>query len=78
VPRRDDLLKHLQGRGIGCAIYYPLSLHLQPCFAYLGYREGSMPASEAASREVISLPVYPELSPAQQDAVIDAVRAFYA
>ena len=78
VPRRDALLKHLQAREIGCAIYYPLSLHLQPCFAYLGYREGSLPASEAASREVISLPVYPELSPAQQDAVIDAIRAFYA
>jgi len=78
VPQRDALLKHLQAREIGCAVYYPLSLHLQPCFAYLGYREGSLPVSEAASGEVISLPVYPELSPNQQDAVIDAVRAFYA
>ena len=78
VPRRDDLLKHLQAREIGCAVYYPLPLHLQPCFAYLGYREGSLPASEAASSEVISLPVYPELTSAQQDAVVDAVRAFYA
>jgi dTDP-4-amino-4,6-dideoxygalactose transaminase len=78
VPRRDELLKHLQSRGIGCAVYYPLPLHLQPCFGYLGLKAGSMPASEAAAREVISLPVYPELSSAQQDAVIDAVRSFYA
>lgn len=78
VPRRDELQKHLQAAGIGCAIYYPLPLHLQPCFAYLGYREGSMPESERASREVLSLPVYPELSREQQDTVIDVVNRFYA
>jgi dTDP-4-amino-4,6-dideoxygalactose transaminase len=77
AQRRDDLLAHLKARGIGCAVYYPLPLHLQPCFAYLGYREGQFPESERASREAISLPVFPELTVAQRDTVIDAVRAFY-
>lgn len=75
--RRDDLQAFLKGRGIGSAIYYPLPLHLQPCFAYLGYREGQCPEAERASREVLSLPVFPELSAAQRDAVVAAVRAFY-
>jgi dTDP-4-amino-4,6-dideoxygalactose transaminase len=78
VPRRDELQAHLKARQIGSSIYYPLSLHLQPCFAYLGYRAGSLPVSEAASAQVISLPVYPELSVEQQRAVIDAVLEFYA
>jgi dTDP-4-amino-4,6-dideoxygalactose transaminase len=78
VPRRDALQAHLKARGIGNSIYYPLSLHLQPCFAHLGYAEGDFPVSEAASAQVISLPVYPELSESQQQAVIDAVLEFYA
>jgi dTDP-4-amino-4,6-dideoxygalactose transaminase len=77
VPRRDQLLEHLRARGIGCAVYYPLALHLQPCFGFLGYRAGSLPVSEAATAEVISLPVYPELSEEQQDTVVAAVRDFY-
>lgn len=77
VPRRDDLQKHLQAREIGCAIYYPLPLHLQPCFEYLGYREGQFPEAERASREAISLPIYPELSSGQIEEVIDAVRSFF-
>ena len=77
AERRDALREHLKGRQIGNAIYYPLPLHLQPCFAYLGYREGSCPESERAAREVISLPVYPELTREQQDVVISAVRGFY-
>jgi dTDP-4-amino-4,6-dideoxygalactose transaminase len=77
VPRRDALMEHLKARGIGCAVYYPLALHLQPCFAHLGYRPGSLPASEAATAEVLSLPVYPELTEAQQDAVVRAVTEFY-
>jgi dTDP-4-amino-4,6-dideoxygalactose transaminase len=78
VPRRDALQTHLKSKGIGNSIYYPLSLHLQPCFAHLGYAKGSLPISETASEQVISLPVYPELSEAQQQTVIDAVLEFYA
>jgi dTDP-4-amino-4,6-dideoxygalactose transaminase len=78
VPRRDELQAHLKANGIGSSIYYPLSLHLQPCFAHLAYAKGSLPVSEAASEQVLSLPVYPELSEAQQQAVIDAVLGFYA
>ena len=78
TTRRDDLQAHLRGRGIGTAIYYPLPLHLQPCFAYLGYRRGQLPEAERASAEVLSLPVYPELTQAQQDEVIRGVREFYA
>ena len=77
VERRDALREHLGAKGIGNAIYYPLPLHLQPCFAYLGYREGSCPEAERAAREVISLPVYPELTRSQQDQTISAVLEFY-
>ena len=77
VDKRDDLQTFLKGRGIGTAIYYPLPLHLQPCFAYLGYKEGSCPEAERASKEVLSLPIYPELTTAQLDEVIGGVRAFY-
>ena len=78
VPRRDALQAHLKSKQIGNSVYYPLSLHLQPCFAHLGYAKGSLPVSELASGEVISLPVFPELTEAQQEAVIDAVLEFYA
>ena len=68
---------YLKARGIGHAIYYPLALHLQPCFAHLGYQPGALPVTEAATASVLSLPVFPELTPAQQDSVIDAVQSFY-
>jgi dTDP-4-amino-4,6-dideoxygalactose transaminase len=77
VARRDDLQAFLKARGIGNAIYYPLPLHLQPCFAYLGYQPGSCPEAERAAGEVLSLPIYPELTTAQLDEVAGAVRAFY-
>ena len=77
VTRRDALQEHLKARGIGHSVYYPLPLHLQPCFEYLGYTEGAFPVSEQAAREVISLPIYPELATGQLDEVISAVREFY-
>jgi dTDP-4-amino-4,6-dideoxygalactose transaminase len=77
VSKRDQLQEHLKKKGIGNSIYYPLPLHLQPCFAYLGYSEGAFPESERAAKEVISLPIYPELTTAQLDEVIGAVKEFY-
>jgi dTDP-4-amino-4,6-dideoxygalactose transaminase len=77
ADRRDLLQTRLKEREIGNAIYYPLPLHLQPCFAHLGYKEGAFPHSERAAREVISLPIYPELTRAQLDEVIGTIRAFY-
>ena len=77
VPRRDELKAHLAARGIGHSVYYPLPLHLQPCFAYLGYTAGAFPESERAAQEVISLPIYPELTRAQLDEVVGAVRGFF-
>src|ERR1051325_4658193 len=77
AQRRDELQGYLKEKGIGTSVYYPLPLHQQPCFAYLGYREGSCPESERAAKEVLSLPIYPELTRDQLDEVVDAVRAFY-
>lgn len=77
AERRDGLQAFLKRRGIGNSVYYPLPLHMQPCFADLGYEEGDFPESERASKEVVSLPVYPELTDSQRDEVISAVRAFY-
>jgi dTDP-4-amino-4,6-dideoxygalactose transaminase len=77
VARRDQLLAHLKSKGIGHAVYYPLALHLQPCFAHLGYQPGSLPVAEAAMKSVVSLPIYPELTREQQNTVIEAVQSFY-
>jgi dTDP-4-amino-4,6-dideoxygalactose transaminase len=77
VERRDELQAYLKAREIGTAIYYPLPLHLQPCFSYLGYRRGSCPEAERAAGEVLSLPIYPELTRAQLEEVAGAIRTFY-
>ena len=77
VSRRDELRAFLAERGVGSAVYYPRPLHLQQCFAHLGYSEGRFPESELASTEVLSLPVYPEMSSEQQDYVIEMVREFF-
>ena len=78
TERRGDLQAHLKAQGIGSKVYYPGPLHLQPCFAPLGYRAGQFPVSEQAAREVLSLPIYPELSDDACGAVVDAIRAFHA
>ena len=77
APRRDELMAHLKGNGIGCAVYYPIGLHLQPCFAHLGYRPGSLPVTERTMAQVLSLPVYPELGDEQLDRVVDGVTGFF-
>jgi dTDP-4-amino-4,6-dideoxygalactose transaminase len=77
ADRRDALQAHLKARDIGTAIYYPLPLHLQPCFGYLGYRAGQLPVSEAACGRVLALPVYPEMTEAQKAHVVGAIKSFY-
>ena len=73
---RDELRSHLAEEGIGSDIYYPIPLHLQECFADFGYREGSLPVSEAAARESVSIPVYPEMTADQQGYVIEKIRGW--
>jgi dTDP-4-amino-4,6-dideoxygalactose transaminase len=75
--RRDDLQAYLKDRDIHTAIYYPLALHQQECFAELGYRAGQFPHAEKAAAEVLALPIYPELTDAQIEYVAESIRSFY-
>ncbi len=75
--RRDALSEHLKAKSIGNRIYYPLPLHLQPCFESLGYTEGDLPESERASKQVLSISIFPQMTDAQQDEVVAAVREFF-
>ena len=77
VERRNDLMVHLKQKGIGTEVYYPVPFHLQECFRYLGHQEGDFPESERAANETVAVPIYPELTPAQQAEVVDAVATFY-
>ena len=75
--RREELRAFLGSRGIGTEVYYPVPLHLQPCFAHLGHRVGDCPQSEAAAQQTLALPIYPELTESQIDYVVDAIVAFH-
>jgi len=76
-PRRDELKKFLEENQVGCALHYPLPLHLQKCYASLGYKAGDFPVAEKAARECLSLPIFPELTDAQIQRVADVVKGFF-
>ena len=78
APKRDELFEHLKSKGIGSAIFYPIPLHLNECFGYLGIGDGSLPVAEQAAREVLALPIYPELSEDMLEEVANAILEFYA
>lgn len=78
AQRRDELRSFLTERGIGSEVFYPVPLHRQECFTYLGYSEGSLPAAEQAAREVLALPMFAELTEDEQHAVVDAIAEFYS
>jgi len=78
AQRRDELRKFLTDRKIGSEIYYPLPLHLQPVFSYLGLKAGDLPVSEQAAQEVLALPMFPELRADEQEYAVKQIAEFYS
>jgi dTDP-4-amino-4,6-dideoxygalactose transaminase len=78
AKNRDTLQQFLKTKGVATLIYYPLSLHLQECFAELNYKKGDFPVSENATQEVLALPIYPEMNESQQEYVVSSIREFYS
>jgi dTDP-4-amino-4,6-dideoxygalactose transaminase len=78
TEKRDALREHLAGKGVATGIYYPVPLHLQPCFAHLGYKKGDFPVAEEASLTSLALPIYPELKTEQKEYVVQSIREFFA
>jgi dTDP-4-amino-4,6-dideoxygalactose transaminase len=76
-PRREELKKHLEANKVGCALHYPVSLHLQKCYADLGHKPGDFPVAERAARECLSLPIYPEMTDEQIQRVAAVVKDFF-
>ncbi|MBN2325902.1 MAG: DegT/DnrJ/EryC1/StrS family aminotransferase [Candidatus Omnitrophica bacterium] len=77
VSRRDELMAYLKERRVGCEIYYPVPMHLQECFAHLGYRKGDFPVSEQSAQSTLAIPVYPELTGEQKEYVVQQIAQFY-
>jgi UDP-2-acetamido-2-deoxy-ribo-hexuluronate aminotransferase len=77
AEHRDELVAYLTSQGIGTEIYYPIPLHMQPCFAHLGYRQGDFPIAERACTRTVALPLYPDMTMAQVEAVCQAIKTFY-
>jgi dTDP-4-amino-4,6-dideoxygalactose transaminase len=78
LNRRDELRAYLTEHNVGSDIYYPVPLHLQECFAYLGYKDGDLPESERAAKETLAIPIYPELQPDQQEYVVSTIADFFS
>jgi dTDP-4-amino-4,6-dideoxygalactose transaminase len=76
VRKRDELVAYLKEKGIGCEIYYPHPMHLQECFSYLGCKQSDFPESENAAKEVLALPIYPELMEEMQNYVAESILSF--